>query len=136
MQATNAQQLCGYFQPSAQAACQAAVAQAPTDSGGSMQHFALGYVAIDGNEALVGSTGTSCSSDATTSCTTNDDPAAIFSDAKPFSALWTEAVADELSTTATNSYALIPCVEVGNKWYLYFPEQGGNSAPLNLPTYM
>ncbi len=90
-----------------------------------MRNFALGYVAIDGNEALVGSTGTSCSPDAKPTCESNDDPAAIFTEAKPFPELWTESVAATLSTT--NSYQLIPCVKVGNKWYVYDPAAGGNS---------
>ncbi len=123
--ATNALQACVYFPPSAQASCQAATASAPSGSRGSMRNFALGYVAVDGNEALVGSTGTSCAPDATPRCESNDDPAAIFSEAKPFPQLWTESVAADRSTT--NSYQLIPCVKVGNKWYLYDPNAGGNS---------
>lgn len=130
--ATSASQACTYFPPSAQASCQAAVAQAPSGNSGTMQNFALGYVAVDGNEALVGSTGTSCSPDATPNCESNNDPAAIFSQGKLFSVLWAESVAADLSTG--NNYQLIPCVEVGGNWYLYWPAAGGNNAtvPVNM----
>lgn len=106
------------------------MAEVPTGSSpGTVGNFALGYVAVDGNEALVGSTGTSCSPDATPTCESNTDPAAIFSQAKPFPQLWAESVAADLSTT--NSYQLLPCVKVGNKWYDYWPLAGGNNSANN-----
>jgi hypothetical protein len=132
--ATTPAEACSYFPPSAQASCQTLMAEVPAGSGGTMQNFALGYVVVDGNAALVGSTGTSCSPSATPTCSSNTDPAAIFSQAKPFSALWAESVAADLSTT--NSYQLIPCVKVGGNWYLYWPLTSGNNSGAKLPVVM
>ena len=132
--ATTPTQACSYFPPSAQASCQTLIAEAPAGSDGTMQNFALGYVAVDGDKALVGSTGTSCSSGATPTCSSNNDPAAIFSQAKPFSVLWAESVAADLSPT--NAYQLNPCVEVGGNWYLYWPLPGGNNSSAKIPVVM
>jgi hypothetical protein len=120
-------QACIYDPPSAVASCQAEMAQVPAGSTPTIQDFALGYVAIDGNEALVGVTGTVCVPNDTPACTSNDDPAAIFSEAKPFSVLWAESVAADSSSSTTNSYSLAPCVEVGANWYVYNPGPGGNT---------
>jgi hypothetical protein len=124
-EATTAAQACAFFPSSAQATCQAALANVRASAGGTTQNFALGYVAVDGNKALVGSTGTSCDPNATPTCESNDDPAAIFSQAKPFSVLWAESVAADLSPA--NSYQLMPCVNVAGEWYLYWPFAGGNN---------
>lgn len=130
--AGTAAQACTYYPPSVQASCQARVAQvAGSLSPVTVQNFALGWVAVAGNEALVGSTGTSCDPNATPTCSSNDDPAAIFSQAKPFSVLWAESVAADLSTT--NSYQLIPCVKVGGNWYLYPPLPGGSNSAATIP---
>jgi hypothetical protein len=125
---------CEYYPPSDEASCQALFAEVnPSSSPGTMQmsNFALGWVAVDGNKALVGSTGTSCDSDATPACFTNDDPAAIFSQAKPFSMLWTESVAADVSPTF--SYGLVPCVQVGGNWYVYWPLTSGNNSAGTVP---
>ena len=119
---------CRYFPPSAQAACRAEMAMARSGSSlPTIRDFALGYVAVDGDRALVGATGTFCLPDQTPACSSNDDPAAIFSAGKPFSELWAESVAADNATTTTNSYSLAPCVEVGNKWYIYNAGPGGNA---------
>jgi len=76
-------------------------------------NFALGYVVIDGNRAAVGMTGNFCTPGHSPECFTNDDPAAVFSSAKSFSALWSNAV------TPSSEYSLNPCIEVGGKWYIY-----------------
>ncbi len=131
VEATTPAQQCAYFPPSALASCQTLAAEAPASNSGTLQNFALGYVAVNGNEALVGSTGTSCTPDATPTCESNDDPAAIFSQAKPFSVLWAESVAADLSTT--NSYQLIPCVKVGSSWYVYWPFSDGNNSAGTIP---
>ncbi len=122
---------CSYYPPSDQASCLQLVAEIPAGSGGTVQNFALGYVAVDGSKALVGSTGTSCSPNATPTCSSNTDPAAIFSEAEPFSVLWAESVAASLSTT--NSYQLIPCVEVGGNWYIYWPLTSGSNSDVKVP---
>jgi len=118
---------CAYYPPSDRASCQAIMAQFPVGTrAASIRDFALGYVAIDGNEALVGVTGTFCMPSAKPACASNHNPAAIFSEAKPFRELWAESVAADVSTT-TQSYSLAPCVKVGNRWYNYYPLPGGNT---------
>ena len=116
---------CMYLPPSAQADCRTGVAALSASDVPTVQNLVLGYVAVDGNEALVGSTGTFCAPDQTPTCVSNDDPAAIFSEAEPFPDLWTASIAAGESTT--NSYSLIPCVEVDGAWYIYNTGPGGNS---------
>jgi hypothetical protein len=122
--ATTPAQHCAYYPPSALASCQAILAEAPASSSWTVRNFALGYLAVDGNKALAGTTGTWCPPDA--SCWSNDDPAAIFSQAKPFPVLWAESVAAKMS--ASTSYSLTPLVKVGGNWYLYWPLAGGNNS--------
>jgi hypothetical protein len=119
-------QACTYYPPSAQSTCRTTMASAPTGSSPTIRDFALGYVAVDGDEALVGVTGTFCAPNQTPTCSSNNDPAAIFSAGKTFGELWTESVAADVSPT-TNSYSLAPCVKVGTKWYVYNPGPGGNT---------
>ena len=106
---------CAYLEPSAQAACTSGAAQLSSGSAPYTKDAAIGYVAIHGDEALVGTTGTFCSPGQTPECFTNHDPAAIFSSGKSFSALWAEAN----NTGSQNVYILVPCVKVGGKWYLH-----------------
>jgi hypothetical protein len=119
--------VCPYFPPSAQASCRVGAASAP-NSGDTIRDFALGYVAVDGNEALVGSTGTFCVPNDTPVCMSNADPASIFSSAEPFSELWAQSVVAN-GSSAGNIYALIPCVKVGAGWYLYLEPGDNGSAP-------
>ena len=67
-----------------------------------------------GHEALVGGTGTFCASG---KCTTNTDPAALFSSGKTFSALW--STANNQNPGIYSLAALI--IEVDGKWYIYQP---------------
>ncbi len=97
----------------------------PASDAPTVGNFVLGYVAVAGDEALVGSTGTFCTPHQTPACVSNDDPAAIFSEAKSFTELWAESVAAAESTT--NSYSLIPCVKVDGAWYIYNTGPGGNT---------
>ncbi len=106
---------CAYVEPSAQATCTSGAAQLSPGSAPYIKNAAIGYVAIHGDEALVGTTGTFCSPGQTPECYTNDDPAAIFSSRKSFGALWAEAN----NTGSQNVYILAPCVKVGGKWYLH-----------------
>jgi hypothetical protein len=110
---------CAYVEPSEQAECTSSLASigpsAMASAAGTAKNFAIGYTAVDGNEALVGTTGTFCSPDSSPSCFTNTDPAAIFSTGKSFATLWSEA---NSSQTSSNAYSLAPCIEVGGKWYL------------------
>jgi hypothetical protein len=110
---------CAYVEPDEQADCTSSLASigpsAMASAAGTAKNFAIGYTAVDGNEALVGTTGTFCSPDSTPSCFTNSDPAAIFSSGKSFATLWSDA---NSSQTSSNAYSLAPCIEVNGKWYL------------------
>jgi hypothetical protein len=116
---------CAYLEPTQQAACKTAISGVQASLGpsataapaGSVRDFAIGYTAIHGNEALVGTTGTFCSPDqgSSPSCFTNTNPAAIFSAGKSFAALWSESIAAENDSSV---YSLVPCVEVDHHWYL------------------
>lgn len=108
---------CRYFTPSTQALCRKDVAGAPAGAGPTMKGFALGYVAIDGDRALVGVTATLCQPGQTPECAANHNPAAIFSTSKSFAALWAESVTG--SNSPAVSYSLTPCLKTGGRWYLY-----------------
>ena len=94
LNAGKAAQACGYFLPSAQAQCSQALSAAPTGSTLTVKGMALGYGAIDGTRALVGTAGTYCTPDgARPACFANRDPAAIFSSGRPFSTPWADTIA-------------------------------------------
>jgi hypothetical protein len=110
---------CPYFPPSQQASCESTMS---TVTAGSTAGKALAswatvkptYTVIDGDQALVGATGTVC--DPTTGqCGTNTDPAAVLDSGKPFSQLWIEANA----TSNSSTYMPIPLQQVNGKWYGY-----------------
>lgn len=106
--------LCDYQQPSFQAQCKAGISQVPADHLPFASNTAIGWVAIQGTKALVGTTGKYCTPGQTPECFTNSDPAALFTSAKTFSQLWSDAV-----KSPVNAYSLAPCVQVGGKWYIY-----------------
>lgn len=104
---------CGYAEPSQQAQCssqmaEVSVSQLPTITGGG-----VGYVVIDGDEAVAGNTGTMCAS-GQTGCFTNNDPAAVFSTLHTFSALWQNAI-----TPTSTVYSLSPLIKINGSWYVY-----------------
>jgi hypothetical protein len=104
---------CGYEAPSLQAECSAQVASAAPSLASTKftaTNFAIGYTAIRGASALVGTTGTFCVS---SQCYTNSDPAAILSSGEPFSTLWDGAN----NSSSGFAYSLIPCTEIDGKWY-------------------
>jgi hypothetical protein len=110
---------CGYAYASASsvAQCKAAISRAP---GNKTPYVSLkvGYVAIDGTHALVGTTGKICRPGSRPECVTNADPATIFSAGSTFTALWTQTVNPTPGNPASgNGYTLFPCAEVGGKWY-------------------
>jgi hypothetical protein len=74
-------------------------------------------VAIDGTQALVGSTFTACATNKPSECETFSNPAAIFSSGKTFKVLWTETLA--ALTSPSGGYSLTNCKRVGSKWYVY-----------------
>lgn len=106
--------LCDYQQPSAQAQCKAGIGQVPAGHLPFASNTAVGWVAIQGTKALVGTTGKYCTPGQTPECFTNSDPAALFTSAKTFSQLWSDA-----AKSPANAYSLAPCVQVGGKWYIY-----------------
>lgn len=83
----------------------------------------IGYVAVDGTRALVGFTGKICSPGSSPECVANTDPAAIFSSGGTFGSLWAQTV----NWTSSSAYALLPCVEVGGKWYFGQGATGSDS---------
>jgi hypothetical protein len=101
-----------------QSKCSSAVAGL-TASGVSYTNFALGFIAIKGTQALVGTRGTDCEPNVTPRCVTNSDPAAIFASSKSFDDLYSESVASQASPG--HAYALIPCVQVASRWYVFLP---------------
>jgi len=106
---------CGYVEPAGQAACRASEAEPASQQ--SARNAAIGYVAVHGDQALVGSTGTFCVPAERPRCFTNTDPAALLSGGKSFGTLWAQAD----RATSSNVYKLAPCVKIGGRWYLHLP---------------
>jgi len=113
--------VCSYLLPSAQSKCRTLFGSVSPSLLATQAPFAknagLGYVVIDGTEALVGATGEYCAPGQSPECYTNNNPAAILDSGKSFSALWKTTVAEINNPSGPNAYALSPCVEVGGKWY-------------------
>jgi hypothetical protein len=110
--------LCAYVEPAVQAPCKIGMAQETPATAPTVKNAALGYAAIDGNEALVGTTGTICSRSPLPKCSSNSDPAALLSGGQPFAALWSQQIQPGRSNTL---YQLAPCIEVNGHWYFYEP---------------
>lgn len=112
--------VCTYVEPAVQATCKTGMARATSATAPTIKNAAIGYAAIDGDEALVGTTGTLCAHPQKPECNSNSDPAAILSGGKPFGTLWSE----QAKGGAPNDvYMLAPCVKVGGSWYLYEPSE-------------
>jgi len=107
--------ICDYAEPSVQAECKQDMTGIPASAEQTVKNGKIGYIAIHGDEALIGTTGTFCVPNQTPKCYTNSDPAAIFSTKKSFSALWTQAN----QSSSQNAYSLAPCIEISGHWYLY-----------------
>ena len=105
---------CDYAYVGPVARCAAQLSQAPRNQLPYSVSVKIGYVATDGTRALVGVTGKICSPGSRPECSTNTDPAAIFSAGDTFATLWTRPV----NPNSSNAYSLLPCVEVGGKWYV------------------
>lgn len=117
----NLTELCQFVEPAGTSACDRAVAGASGSNGAQISHFAPGYVALEGDRALVGLTGTNCNPTVKPRCSTNRDPAALFSSGRSFGALYTEAMASQNPKISNNDYSLAPCVRVHGKWYIEVP---------------
>jgi hypothetical protein len=107
---------CGYLFVDPAARCGAPSGQGSRNQVPFGVSFKIGYVAVSGTRALVGFTGKICSPGAVPECMTNTNPAAIFSAGDTFTALWTQTVSPNPSSTS--SYTLLPCVRIGGKWYV------------------
>lgn len=103
---------CAYSEPSFQAQCKSAFSQISASQFPTFKNSAPGYIAVDGTKAVMGITGTECQI-GQTECTTNDDPAAIFTTLHTFSALWKNAM-----TSSGTKYSLTPLTEINGNWYL------------------
>jgi hypothetical protein len=110
--------MCSVLEPSQQATCKSQFGSVPAAEIKAdlpaYKNLATTYTAIDGDKALVGSTGSMCAPNATPKCVTNTDPAAIFDSGKSFATLWNETV-----NSKNNSYGLIPLIKVNGAWYAY-----------------
>ncbi len=110
---------CSYYEPSFQATCRSDAANFVAADLPTFKNFALGYVAIDGNKALAGSTGTDCIANGKPKCSSNANPAAIFSTGGTFKSLWAKTLAAYNNTA--NVYSLDLCIKIGGGWYAYVP---------------
>ena len=110
--------MCPYYQPAIQSKCSTALGTRSV-SGITYKNFALGYIAIKGNQALVATLGTDCEPGVQPTCVTNGDPAAGFTSGQSFDTLYTTAIASEASPV--HAYSLLTCVKVGSHWYVYLP---------------
>jgi hypothetical protein len=113
---------CGYYVPAIQSLCHHRFAGAPASSMPTVKSFAIGFVAVRGRKALVGTTGTSCLPVGQPACVSNTNPAAVFESGKSFSALWTESIA--AANSPVNYYSLVPCVRIGGRWYVFASASG------------
>ncbi len=113
--------VCSYVLPSTQSKCRTIFGSvSPSLLAGKMpfaKNAGLGYVAIDGTKALIGTTGEYCAPGQSPECFTNNNPAAILNSGKSFSALWKTTVAETNNPNSPNVYTLSPCLEFGGKWY-------------------
>lgn len=107
---------CPYFEPSFQAQCRKALALMSKADIPTIKDFAIGYIAVDGKEALVGTTGIFCVPDEKPRCVPNHDPAALLASGKSFKALWAETTAS--TNSSANTYELAACQEINGRWYV------------------
>lgn len=109
---------CGYLVKSSQMPCLGGLYEAAEqgiDISYSFKSFELGYTAVNGTKALVGTTYTQlCRQIQTRSCSPdNTDPGALLDSGKSFADLWTQA-----QHANSSEYFLFPCVEVDGTWYI------------------
>ena len=113
-----------YAYPSSVAQCEAQISRTSPNQAGYVASVKIDYVAIDGTRALVGFTGKVCPPGDKPVCLTNADPSAIFSAGNTFTTLWAQAV----NPTSSHAYTLLPCTEVGGRWYF------GRTPPRVIPS--
>lgn len=109
---------CQYFEPVVQEQCHVEMTETAPYSFRVFSPFAIGYVVVNGDKALVGWTGSLCiAGTASPVCTVNQDPAGGF-DGSSFEAIW-DAAAQNRSPYSTTSYGVDPAIRVGGSWYNY-----------------
>jgi hypothetical protein len=117
-QAGSASQMCALYEPSLQAKCMSetgSMSVADFKSGmPTVNDRVPSYTAIDGDLALLGSTGKVCQAG---SCFTNNDPAALFDSGRSFRSLW--LVPTNGSNSDQVAYALGRFIRVNGTWYNY-----------------
>lgn len=119
----NPSSACAYLIPESQSSCESAIskaAQQGEDITYSYRSFEIGYTAIHGTQALVGSTYTQfCVQTTTQSCAPNiTDPKTVFESGVSFSALWTTT---QQGTSGSSAFSPVPCVVLNGKWYVDAP---------------
>lgn len=113
MKDKNRSAFCGYSEPSTQAQCKSALAKLPDSDLPAVKSSAVpGYVVIEGSKAVGGVTGTLCAL-GQSQCTTNTDPAALFTTLHTFGALWKNAM-----TNTNSTYSLTPFIKINGNWYV------------------
>ena len=111
---------CVYAAPSSQEYCrEVSEFYAQQNVTFSFNSWQLGYTALSGTEALVGSVYTSfCVQGGAQTCAQDvTDPKAVFSSGKSFASLWSGALS-ATSSSAPPTFTPEPCTEVNGKWYV------------------
>jgi hypothetical protein len=114
--------ICGYF-PAVPVLgdCQGQAAKKPVLDIGA-RGAAVGYTAIWGTRALVALTGRFCKhTGPKTRCATTVNPTAGLSGGKTFADLWAAASTDLYGPGSFAQAPLLPCVRVGEEWYVAPP---------------
>ncbi len=119
----NPSSACAYLIPSAQSSCESSItkaAQQGEDITYSYRSFGLGYTAIDGTQALVGSTYSKFCVQATSRTCAPDitDPKTVFASGVSFANLWAQT---QQGNRASGSFSPVPCIVLNGKWYVDAP---------------
>ena len=117
-QTGNSSGMCALYEPSLQPECESGMeSMSKADFMSGMPTFkdhVPSYTAIDGDEALLGSTGSVCQAG---TCSTNTNPAALFDSGESFGMLW--QVPTNGSNSMQSAYELTRLIRVNGTWYLY-----------------
>jgi hypothetical protein len=119
---TNPASVCAYIIPASQPSCESSISKAAQQGQSitySYKSFGLGYTAIDGTRALVGTTYTQfCVQALSRSCAPDiTDPKIVFGSGQSFATLWTQVQ----RAGSSGSFSPVPCVVINGKWYVDAP---------------
>ncbi|MCW2930871.1 MAG: hypothetical protein JWM19_1833 [Actinomycetia bacterium] len=114
---------CAYLIPASQSSCQSSIstaAQQGEEITYSDRSFGLGYTAIHGSQALVGSTYTQfCVQASSRNCAPDiTDPKTVFESGISFATLWTQT---QQQNSGSSSFSPVPCIVLNGKWYVDAP---------------